>query len=73
MHFLLLILKGCFICTILNGYDFLRSPEPLGMQIVYGGTVYGDKETLPAVAFELLKNPDASRLDEHLRREVSIA
>lgn len=48
------------------------SPEPLGIQIVYCGTVYGDKETLPAVAFELLKNPDGSRLDEHLRREVSI-
>jgi hypothetical protein len=42
------------------------------MQIVYCGTVYEDKESLPAVAFELLKKTDASRLDEHLRREVSV-
>ena len=42
------------------------------MQIVYCGTVYGDKEALPAAAFELLRNPDASRMDVHLRREVSV-
>ena len=46
------------------------SPEPLGMHMVYCGTVYTDKETLPAAAFELLRNPATNRQDEHLRREV---
>ena len=41
------------------------------MHIVYCGTVYADKDTLPAAAFELLKIPDTNRQDEHLRREVS--